>query len=95
MATGDAHVWALDARTGRPFGDFGTEWENRPDIGVTGERPALRAFDKATGDVVHVVELTVAPTGTPITYMRNGKQFIVMAYGSGAESGLIALALPS
>ena len=25
VATGDAYVWALDARTGRPFGDFGTD----------------------------------------------------------------------
>ena len=25
VATGDAHLWALDARTGRPFGDFGAD----------------------------------------------------------------------
>jgi hypothetical protein len=30
-----------------------------------------------------------------MTYMAEGRQFIVMAYGSGEESGLIALALPT
>ena len=29
-----------------------------------------------------------------MTYMAGGKQYIVAAFGSGAESGLIALALP-
>jgi hypothetical protein len=28
-----------------------------------------------------------------MTYMAEGRQFIVMAYGSGEEAGLIALAL--
>ena len=31
VATGDSHLWALDAWTGRPVGDFGmkrTRWEN-------------------------------------------------------------------
>ena len=61
----------------------------------TGEPPVLRAFDKATGGVVHETELPVAPSGTPMTYMAEGRQFIVMAYGSGEESGLIGLALPT
>ena len=39
--------------------------------------------------VVHVTELPVTPSGTPMTYMAEGRQFIVMAYGSGEESGLI------
>ena len=60
-----------------------------------GQPPVLRAFDKRTGTVVHATELPVTPSGTPMTYMAEGRQFIVMAYGSGEESGLIALAGPS
>ena len=55
--------------------------------------PFLLAFDKATGATVHAVELDVAPTGTPMTYLQDGKQLIVMAYGTVNDAGLIALAL--
>ena len=55
--------------------------------------PFLLAFDKATGETVHALELDVAPTGTPMTYMRNGKQFIVLAYGTANDAGMLALAL--
>ena len=56
--------------------------------------PVLNAFDKATGEIVHAVNLPATLTGTPMTYMAGGKQYIVAAYGRGAESGLIALKLP-
>ena len=62
----------------------------RPEV-VT--QPVLRAFDKATGDAIHSVELDVSPTGTPMTYMINGKQHIVLAYGIASSAGLIALAV--
>ncbi len=52
------------------------------------------AFDKATGEIVQSVEIPVGLTGTPMTYMAGGKQYIVAAFGSGAEAGLMALALP-
>ena len=55
--------------------------------------PFLLAFDKATGATVHAVELDVAPTGTPMTYMQDGRQLIVLAYGTVNDAGLIALAL--
>jgi quinoprotein glucose dehydrogenase len=55
--------------------------------------PVLRAIDKATGATVHSVELNVPPTGTPMTYLLNGKQYIVLAYGMANDSGLIALAV--
>ena len=55
----------------------------------------MRAFNKATGEVVHETELPVRPSGTPMTYMSEGRQFIVVAYGSGEASGLIGLALPA
>ena len=56
--------------------------------------PVLNAFDKATGEIVHAVDLPATLTGTPMTYMAGGKQHIVAAFGAGAEAGLIALALP-
>jgi quinoprotein glucose dehydrogenase len=55
--------------------------------------PVLLAFDKTKGTTVHSVELDVAPTGTPMTYMSNGRQYLVLAYGTGSSSGLIAFAL--
>jgi quinoprotein glucose dehydrogenase len=76
---------------------FGTAAEVAADL--EGRRPdasaprALRVLDKRTGETIHSVELDVSPTGTPMTYMANGKQYIVLAYGTGGSTGLIALAL--
>jgi glucose dehydrogenase len=62
--------------------------------GISG--PAkLRAFDKATGKVIAEVDLPVGTTGGPMTYMVNGKQFIVAPVGGkGYGAGWIAFALP-
>ena len=57
-------------------------------------RNLLRAFDKATGAVVHEVSLPLPPAGTPMTYMVNGKQFISIAVGGGQDSRLVSLSLP-
>src|SRR6185503_6194847 len=54
--------------------------ERRPD-GASSS--VLQVFQKSTGATVHAVKLDVAPTGTPMTYMSNGRQYIVMAYGAG------------
>jgi hypothetical protein len=70
--------------------NLGLQAAARPEPPITA---ALRAFDKTTGETVHSVELNVPPTGTPMTYMLNGKQYIVLAYGTGSSSGLIGLAL--
>jgi quinoprotein glucose dehydrogenase len=56
--------------------------------------PVLHAIDKATGATVHAVMLPAAPTGSPMTYMANGRQYIVLAHGAGSSTGLIGLALP-
>jgi quinoprotein glucose dehydrogenase len=55
--------------------------------------PALLAFDKATGRQIHAAELPDTPSGTPMTYMAGGRQYIVVAVGAGDESGLVALSL--
>jgi quinoprotein glucose dehydrogenase len=60
----------------------------------TGESPVLNAYDKATGDIVHSLELPQSLTGTPMTYMDDGRQYVVAAYSNGGDAGLLALALP-
>src|SRR5581483_7381664 len=39
----------------------------------------LRAYDKATGKEMGAVYMPAGQTGTPMTYMLNGKQYIVLA----------------
>lgn len=57
--------------------------------------PKLCAYDKATGKLVGEVALPRNATAAPMTYMRNGKQFIVVATGgSNLPAELIALCLP-
>ena len=40
------------------------------------------AYDKMTGAVVHEVQLPANTCGNPMTYMVNGKQYIVVAVGA-------------
>ena len=55
----------------------------------------FRALDKKTGKVVHEMPLPGMATGIPMTYMVNGRQFIVVAVGAtGVPAELVALALP-
>jgi quinoprotein glucose dehydrogenase len=58
----------------------------------------LRAYDKATGaDVQGRVEMPARQTGSPMTYLHEGKQYIVLAVshqGANAGGELIAYALP-
>ena len=44
--------------------------------------PMFRAYDKLTGEVVSEFELPAHQTGIPMTYMLDGKQYIVMAVGN-------------
>jgi len=61
-----------------------------------GGGPFFRALDKETGDIIATFDLPASQTGTPITYMHEGKQYIVMAIsGSGVPPAIIALALPN
>jgi quinoprotein glucose dehydrogenase len=57
--------------------------------------PALFVFDKRTGDLLAGIELPTNATGAPMTYLSNGRQFIVVAVGgANIPAELIALALP-
>jgi quinoprotein glucose dehydrogenase len=62
----------------------------------TGARGAmLRAYDKATGKELGAVYIPAPQTGSPMTYMMNGKQYIVLAIsGSNFSGELIAFKLP-
>lgn len=55
----------------------------------------FRALDKKTGTTIHEMQLPASATGIPMTYMIDGRQYIVVAVGaSGVPAELVALALP-
>jgi quinoprotein glucose dehydrogenase len=55
----------------------------------------FRALDKQTGNVIWEMVLPGGTSGAPITYMANGKQFIVVALGwHDMQTEVVALALP-
>ena len=62
----------------------------------SGRRGAmLRAYDKATGKEAGAVYMPTQQSGSPMTYMLNGKQYIVVAIGGqGYSAELLAFKLP-
>jgi len=55
----------------------------------------FRAYDKASGEILHEMELPSATTGGPMSFVHEGKQFIVVPVGAqGQASEWVALALP-
>ena len=91
-------------RTGQPVG-VGTlvtktlliAGESRFSITASGPRGAmLRAYDKATGAEVGAVYMPAPQSGSPMTYMLNGSQYILLAISGGVYSGeLLAFKLAS
>jgi quinoprotein glucose dehydrogenase len=89
-------------RTGRP-GFFGVLVTKT--LVIAGERGTittpsgqqgalLRAYGKATGKQVGSVSMPAGATGTPMTYMLNGQQYIALAIGGpGFPAELIAFKL--
>ena len=56
--------------------------------------PWFRAYDKATGAVLAEIELPAGTTGAPMTYLHEGKQYIVVAVGGrDREPEWVALSL--
>ena len=56
---------------------------------------SLNVFDKTTGELLRSVPLGGRPTGVPMTYELNGRQYVVIALGRQDElMELVALALP-
>ncbi len=62
--------------------------------GVPNAKPQLFAVDKATGREVGAVEIPSKTTAVPMTFMHNGRQYIVFATGAGASTALVAMRLP-
>jgi quinoprotein glucose dehydrogenase len=54
----------------------------------------LRAYDKRTGEDAGAVEMPTKQTGSPMTYVVNGKQYIVLAVSGNDGAELLAYALP-
>ena len=90
-------------RTGRPgrvgtlvtatlliAGEAGTFTTPSGDVGAM-----LRAYDKATGDEVGAVYMPAGVSGSPMTYLHDGAQYIVVAVSGGGHPGeLLAYRLP-
>jgi quinoprotein glucose dehydrogenase len=55
----------------------------------------MRAYDQETGKEVGAVWMPSAQSGTPMTYMLDGRQYIIIAVGGGTyTSEYIAFTLP-
>ena len=63
----------------------------------SGQRGAmLRAYDKASGEDVGAVYMPAPQTGSPMTYLLNGQQYLVVAIsGAGHAGELLAFRLPT
>ncbi|HEY7290197.1 MAG TPA: PQQ-binding-like beta-propeller repeat protein [Vicinamibacterales bacterium] len=70
-----------------------------PQITTTPEHPRgamLRAYDKTNGKQVGALWMPAPQSGSPMTYMADGKQYIVVAVSGGNYSGeYIAFTAPS
>ena len=55
----------------------------------------LRAYDKATGQELGAMYMPAGQTGSPMTYILGGKQYLVLAIaGLGFGGELVAYRLP-
>jgi quinoprotein glucose dehydrogenase len=62
---------------------------------AAGQRVALlRAYDKLTGEDAGAVDMPDKQTGSPMTYVIDGKQYIVLAVSGSDGAQIIAYALP-
>jgi quinoprotein glucose dehydrogenase len=90
-------------RTGRTNGRIGTlvtkslVIAGEPGFNTTpnGRGAMLRAYDKATGQDAGAVYIPAPQSGSPMTYMLNGRQYLVVAVsGAGYSGELLAFRLP-
>ena len=57
--------------------------------------PIFRAYEKRTGEVLAEITLPANPTGSPMSYMLDGKQYVVVAAATlDTPAEFIALTLP-
>ena len=56
----------------------------------------LRAYDKKTGAELGAVQMPGAQTGSPMTYMLGGKQYLVLSIsGAGFPAEIVAYTVPN
>ena len=84
-----ATVWRRDRRSGSRLTPSWDPWGD-PDAG----RKLVYAFDKQTGELIHVVEMDGFAASAPMSYLHNGKQYIAMAVGGNEDNALVALSIP-
>lgn len=99
-----APKWQFDTETwkdGRPanlgFNSRGVSYFEDGDkqrIILGTNNACLWSLDKSTGETVFEMELPGNPSGVPMTYMVNGKQYISVALGGAKDAKLVTLALP-
>jgi quinoprotein glucose dehydrogenase len=65
----------------------------RPLSKVEIEPTKFRVYDKATGAAIWEMDPAARPLASPMSYMYQGKQYIVVAGGGGLNAELIAFAL--
>ena len=83
-------VGTLNTKTLVIAGEAGTFTTPSGEVGAM-----LRAYDKFTGQDVGEVFMPTGVSGSPMTYMHNGKQYVVTAISGGGFAGeLMAFRLP-
>jgi len=76
-------------------GDF-SSFTNTFETFAHTREPVLSAFDKFTGELLSETALPANAGGSPMTYMLDSKQFVVVPIGGGGiPAELVALSLPS
>jgi hypothetical protein len=70
-----------------------------PSVTTTPDHPRgamLRAYDKTNGQQVGAIWMPAPQSGSPMTYMANGKQYIIVSVSGGNYSGeYLAFSLPA
>ena len=78
----NGRVGTLITKTLVIAGEPGTFTTPSGDVGAM-----LRAYDKMTGEEVGEVYMPVGVSGSPMTYMHEGAQYIVVAVSGGGQAG--------
>jgi len=82
-------TWRRQRQDGRPLVPGWAPYGD-PDAG----RKVLYAFDKRNGALLRAFDMDGFSAAAPMTYMHNGKQFLVMAVGANEDAALMAFGLP-
>jgi quinoprotein glucose dehydrogenase len=62
--------------------------------GPPSAKPQIYAVDKSSGKQVGAVQIPSRTSAVPMTFLHNGRQYIVFATGQGENTSLVALTLP-